>query len=274
MDLPLKTPQETFVDEPKGVDDVNIHDLALSIEGGKNINDLHIYEAISIFLHTLKSIMKLQATPEQLAQMKSKIAPVASVQIEDGESTQDSGDDEGPDPTDAVAYLEYLIHTTDLTKSYEIAYDLSSEISNYQDPKVKAQNERVVRLFNLVSPPDVTIEQFLKRIHTYSSAISVSCYIHAAYLIFKLTVVHGVLLLTPCNIHRLTLAALRCLTKKLEDIFQKQKAFATVGGITTKDLCLIEVGFLFLCNFRLVVTEKSLNTYLCMFKDMNRMINE
>lgn len=136
----------------------------------------------------------------------------------------------------------------------EIEYHLANKVSN--------QNALLLKSFNLVNIPTLSIEQFLMRIKTYSSSTSVLVYIHSAYLIFKLSILLDIVPLTEYNAHRLILALIRCLTKNLEDVYQKQKSFATVGGVSEKDLFKIEMGFLYLCNFKLITGEEILNTYL------------
>lgn len=317
LELPLKPEQETFMDEPQSVSDVNIHDLVIDIQSNsKNINKLHIHQAIAVFLYTLEDIIKLQQHSELFRQFRSeqikhhsqlpnKIddasdnsnidnsstirsspmsspSPPSKVQKVHEEvsnqnnlknTTPDSlSDDTNNNPSDFLT-LEELLETTDLDKSYEIDFgDISSELIYYQDPKIISQNEHVLKGFNLVKPPNLSIEKFLERIKTYSSSISALCYIHAACLIFKLCIFNQVIKLDFYNVYRLILALLRCLTKKLEDIFQKQKTFATVGGVSLNDLLKMEVGFLFLCNFKLVVNEHCLNDYLNDFASLRTFV--
>ena len=71
-----------------------------------------------------------------------------------------------------------------------------------------------------------------------------------------------VLPLSMFNVHRVILSLIRCLTKKLEDVYQSQTNYATVVGVSKKDLFKLEVGFLFLCNFQLVVGEQILNDFV------------
>lgn len=139
---------------------------------------------------------------------------------------------------------------------------LSKEVSFHMNPKTKQQAEHLLKAFMLAKAPLVTVEQFLVRIKTYLLSISVSVYIHSAYMLFKLCVLLDVTQITHLNVYRFILALLRCLVKKLEDIYQKQKSFATVGGVDLKDLCKIEVSFLYLFNFKLMCSEDILNQFL------------
>ncbi|CAH6719058.1 hypothetical protein CLIB1444_01S20538 [[Candida] jaroonii] len=307
LELPLKIHQETFTDEPKEINDVNIHDLAINIgDNVKDINSLHLVEAIAILLHSLEDIIKLNDHGDLLQQFRRQQLKKRNIDLDhhrqqsitiDSSSSEDSTTDiRKPTPPNSppakvlkvdndfalkertpdslieehdLITIEQLLQSTNIDDINTIDFDdITEEYQYYQNMKIVEQNQHVIKNFNLIQPPDLSIEQFLNRIKTYSPSTSVSCYIHATLLIFKLSVLHDVLPLTLCNVHRIILASIRCSTKKLEDIYQKQKTFATVGGVTLKDLYRIEVGFLFLCNFRLVVGEDSLNNYLKEFTDL------
>lgn len=150
---------------------------------------------------------------------------------------------------------------------------LQQELSYHESSRNTSQAAHLLKIFNLVKVPPILPEQFLLRIHTYSSSTSVLVYIHSAFLIFRLAVLLDVLPLTEFNVHRVILALIRCLTKKLEDVYQKQKAFSTVGGVSQKELFKIEVSFLYLCNFKLIVGRQSLDRYLKdQFPDLHNLL--
>lgn len=139
---------------------------------------------------------------------------------------------------------------------------LQNELNYFEKPQINEQTIHLIKTFNLVKIPNISIEDFLIRIKTYSSSISVLSYIHAAFMIYKLSIILAVVPLSSFNVYRLLLALIRCLAKTLEDVYQKQKSFATVGGVSPKELFKIEVGFLYLCNFRVVIGESILNNFL------------
>lgn len=174
-----------------------------------------------------------------------------------------------PDPLDPVEFIstELLVQTTSLERvpnpiTTHSSSRLRKEVLFHSNPKTKAQAEHLVKCFGLARPPPISIKEFLLRINKYSPSVSVSVYIHSAYLLFKLGVLLDVVGFTELNVYRFILALIRSLTKKCEDIYQKQKSFAMVGGMALRDLGKIEVSFLYLCNFKLVVSEFILNDFL------------
>lgn len=200
------------------------------------------------------------------------LLPKYSTLSSDGLNTPSPDTDFAEEFTETVTDVmfistESLIQTTSLDMLADPITNhsnerLKKEVSYHLAPKIKQQAEHLLRYFGLAKAPPLSIEQFLLRIKTYSPSVSVSVYIHSAYMLFKLCVLLDVVPLTLLNVYRFILALIRCLTKKLEDIHQKQKSFATVGGVALKDLCKIEVSFLYLLNFKLVVSEHILNDFL------------
>ncbi|EMG47232.1 hypothetical protein SBY92_000124 [Candida maltosa Xu316] len=161
--------------------------------------------------------------------------------------------------------IEKLIETTDLSKSQSQTLKLSDinldklkdEILNHQP-----QNKHLLKIFNLLKTPNVTIDQFLIRIKTYSPSISTSSYLHSAFLLYKLIIYLNNIELTLNNSFRFTVASIRCSTKVIEDVYQKQSIFSNVVGVNLKDLFKIEMGFLYLINFNLIISELLLNHFL------------
>lgn len=139
---------------------------------------------------------------------------------------------------------------------------IQEEYNFAKEFKLSNQTAHLLKSFNLLQAPSLSIEEFLTRIKTYSPSISILSYVHAAYIMFKLCIILDMVPLTNLNVYRFIIGLIRCLTKCLEDVYQKQTPFATVGGVSTKILYKIELGFLYLCNFKLLVGEDILNNFL------------
>lgn len=325
-DIPLKRPQETFVDDPGSLDEVNLTELEFDLANDiKDINKLHIFHAVAVFKTVLKNLIFLGQNRDALLEFRRQRLEASSIDvdvlsgqiqdlqlpnpgfhaddlplpveepsfeplkkvlsIESTASDMPAGvperefadtwsladDFEEPKPSlgeeGAFISTESLVQSTSL----EMVADpitthcidrLKKEVLFHMSPKIKKQADYLLRSFSLAKEPQISIDEFLVRIMTYLPSISVSVYIHSAYMIYKLCVFFDAAELNALNVHRFILALLRCLTKKLEDVHQKQKNFATVGGVALSELCKIEVSFLYLFNFKMVVSEFILNDFL------------
>ncbi|RLV84679.1 hypothetical protein JA9_000587 [Meyerozyma sp. JA9] len=315
-EIPLKRSEETFVDEPKSLVDVNDMELSFDLEHKvKNINSLHVFHAIVILRNTVEVIIRLQEDPQRFQHFRNSQLALLGIHIDDSgvpyiadsnsnncnntpdittpphspplkvakiakedpssyhlkdatpESTESPGDGESVEaPTSSYIAIELLLKE-DIPDVTEPITGCSSkriyrEMQTTRKQKAAAQYSHLLKAFNLASEPTISVESFLMRINTYSSSTSVSVYIHAAFLIYKLAVIMDVLPLSMFNVHRVILSSIRCSTKKLEDVYQSQTNYATVVGVSKKDLFKLEMGFLFLCNFQLVVGEQILNDFV------------
>ncbi|RLV94188.1 hypothetical protein JA1_001991 [Spathaspora sp. JA1] len=177
------------------------------------------------------------------------------------------GDDDDEDRLPFAAYIpiQSLVEDSNLEATPFPITDINIEKIKSQvlnSSRKRSQNQHLLKVFNLVKVPPVSIEQFLLRIKQYSPSISVTSYIHSAFTMFKMTVLLDLIPLTMNNVYRFIVASIRCATKNIEDVYQKQKVFATVVGVSLKDLYRIEVGFLYLCDFKVIVGELMLNKFL------------
>jgi len=66
--------------------------------------------------------------------------------------------------------------------------------------------------------------------------------------------------ITPYTVHRLLLSAFVAACKYVEDGYFSMQAFAQVGGVSLKDLLLLEVSFLKLTGCRLYVPQETFDT--------------
>ncbi|EGW31492.1 uncharacterized protein SPAPADRAFT_62062 [Spathaspora passalidarum NRRL Y-27907] len=185
--------------------------------------------------------------------------------IDDITYNLDHGDDEDRIQLASYIPVQSLVEETDLDVVPSPITDINLENIKSQvlnSSRKRSQNQHLLKIFNLVKVPPLSIEQFLLRIKQYSPSISVSSYIHSAFVMFKLTVLLDLVPLTMHNVYRFIVASIRCATKNIEDIYQKQKVFATVVGVSLKDLFRLEVGFLYLCDFKVIIGELMLNNFL------------
>ncbi|KAK9460811.1 cyclin-domain-containing protein [Lipomyces oligophaga] len=120
--------------------------------------------------------------------------------------------------------------------------------------EIERANQRVIisRRFWSKSVPGIDIGKYVERLHQYCP-ISPAVYLTTSVYLWRLCVVHRAVPLTPLNVHRLVLAALRVASKTLEDVNHPQRRFAKVGGLSDAELGRLEIGFLFLMGFDLRV---------------------
>ena len=123
------------------------------------------------------------------------------------------------------------------------------------------QHRIIVRKFYSKTPPPISLENYLGRMHRYcpmSTAVmlATSLYLH------RLTLVERVLAVTPRNVHRLLLGGLVTAMKALEDITYSHRRLAKVGGVSPTELGRLEISFCFVANFDLIVDAEMLTRHV------------
>ncbi|KAL8948555.1 MAG: hypothetical protein Q9222_005264 [Ikaeria aurantiellina] len=132
------------------------------------------------------------------------------------------------------------------------------------------QDSWVSKKFNSKKPPPIPLEEYLLRLHKFCPT-STGVYLAAGLYIYQIVVHHRSICVTPRNVHRLFLAALRVAGKANHDYNYHHNRFAIVGGVTAPELARLEVNLCYLADFELRATAEMLQKYAHIAKDRTRM---
>lgn len=119
------------------------------------------------------------------------------------------------------------------------------------------QHNVLAKRFYSKKAPPISLEDYLLRLHKYCP-MSTAVYLAASLYITRMVFTEKALFVTPRNVHRLVLAALRVAMKALEDLSYPHARFARVGGVAERELTRLEVTFCFLTDFDLRVDAHAL----------------
>lgn len=97
--------------------------------------------------------------------------------------------------------------------------------------------------------------------------MSTAVYLAASLYITRMVFTEKALSVTPRNVHRLILAALRVAMKALEDLSYPHARFARVGGVAERELTRLEITFCFLTDFDLRVDAPTLLSQAKLLQD-------
>lgn len=129
-------------------------------------------------------------------------------------------------------------------------------IASNMEP-LNSQHGAITRKFYSKKPPQISLEEYLMRLHQYCP-MSTAVYLATSLYIFRLSMVERLIPVTSRNVHRLVLAGLRVTMKVLEDFSYPHRRFAKVGGVSETELGKLEVSFCFVTNFELRVDREGL----------------
>ncbi|CAG7908578.1 hypothetical protein BRARA_D02705 [Brassica rapa] len=131
--------------------------------------------------------------------------------------------------------------------------------SNDLTRRVTTQSQSV-SVFHGLSRPTITIHSYLERIFKYANC-SPSCFVVAYVYLDRFTQRQPSLPINSFNVHRLLITSVMVSAKFLDDLYYNNAYYAKVGGISTKEMNLLELDFLFGLGFDLNVKPNTFHAY-------------
>ncbi|XP_055826966.1 cyclin-U4-1-like [Solanum dulcamara] len=130
--------------------------------------------------------------------------------------------------------------------------------------RVAESNDRYsgqkVSIFDGLTRPTISVQSYLERIFKYANC-SPSCFIVAYIYLDRFSQRQPLLPINSFNVHRLLITSVLVSAKFMDDIFYNNGYYGKVGGISTREMNLLEVDFLFGIGFQLNVTPTTFHTY-------------
>ncbi|OKL60455.1 hypothetical protein UA08_04399 [Talaromyces atroroseus] len=136
-------------------------------------------------------------------------------------------------------------------------------------PAGVVQHNVLAKRFYSKRAPPIPLDEYLLRLHKYCP-MSTAVYLAASLYITRMVFAERALSVTPRNVHRLMLAALRVAMKALEDLSYPHARFARVGGVAERELTRLEITFCFLTDFDLRVDAPALLRQATLLQDTPR----
>ena len=142
--------------------------------------------------------------------------------------------------------------------------DLLSEAEEEQ----QTTTSTLIQDFLSKKPPQISINKYLKRFMKYSKPEPSTLIISLIYI--DKICENSNLQLTMFNIHRLVFACLIVAIKYNEDDYYSNEYYAKVGGITLKELNLLEYNILILLDFNVFIDDLVYESYENQIKDYGK----
>jgi len=121
-------------------------------------------------------------------------------------------------------------------------------------------NQTAVTRFQALRAPQIAIKSYLERIVKYSNC-SEECFVLALIYIDRLIKVNEKFMLNSLNVHRLMITSVMLGAKFFDDQYYNNAHFGKVGGVSCKEINLLEIEFVFMINFNLYVETDLYETY-------------
>ncbi|KAJ0266183.1 Cyclin-U4-2 [Hirschfeldia incana] len=117
-----------------------------------------------------------------------------------------------------------------------------------------------ISAFSALTKPSIPIRSYMERIFKYANC-SDSCYIVAYIYLDRFIQKQPFVPIDSFNVHRLIITSVLVSAKFMDDMCYNNAYYAKIGGITTEEMNLLELDFLFGIGFQLNVTLSTYNNY-------------
>ncbi|GLU20862.1 hypothetical protein SLE2022_370400 [Rubroshorea leprosula] len=136
---------------------------------------------------------------------------------------------------------------------------LLQRVAESNDLGLRFRPQRI-SAFHGLSPPTISVQSYLERIFKYANC-SPSCFVVAYVYLDRFVQRQPLLAINSFNVHRLIISSVLVSVKFMDDIHYNNAYYAKVGGISTAEMNLLELDFLFGLGFQLNVTPSTFYTY-------------
>lgn len=114
--------------------------------------------------------------------------------------------------------------------------------------------------FHSRAPPGISVQDYLQRLTTHAT-LSPPILLSMVYYIDRLCAMYPAFTITSLTVHRFLIASATVASKGLSDSFWTNKTYARVGGVSIKELALLELEFLTRLDWRIVPKPEVLCDY-------------
>lgn len=114
--------------------------------------------------------------------------------------------------------------------------------------------------FHSRAPPGISVIDYLQRLTTHAT-LSPPILLSMVYYIDRLASYYPAFTISSLTVHRFLITAATVASKGLSDSFWTNKTYARVGGVSVKELALLELEFLVRVQWRIVPRPETLVDY-------------
>lgn len=114
--------------------------------------------------------------------------------------------------------------------------------------------------FHSRAPPGISVHDYLARL-TFHATLSPPILLSMVFFIDRLSSQFSTFIINSLTVHRFLITAATVASKGLSDSFWTNQTYARVGGVSVKELALLELELLMKCDWRIVPGPEQLVEY-------------
>lgn len=160
------------------------------------------------------------------------------------------------DPSVKVMPLKY--ETCDIKDLGVLVSDMLMELVRLNDG-IPLQDGQLTR-FHSRAPPGISVRDYLSRLIVHAT-ISPPILLSMVYYVDRLCALYPAFTISSLTVHRFLITAVTVAAKGLSDSFWTNNTYARVGGVSVRELALLELEFLRRLEWRIVPKPEVLVDY-------------
>lgn len=132
------------------------------------------------------------------------------------------------------------------------------ELIRFNDT-IPLKDGRLTR-FHSRAPPGISVGDYLQRLATHAT-LSAPILLSMVYYIDRLCALYPAFTISSLTVHRFLITSATVASKGLSDSFWTNKTYARVGGVSLRELALLELEFLWRVEWKIVPQPEALADY-------------
>ncbi|KAL8952375.1 MAG: hypothetical protein Q9222_001711 [Ikaeria aurantiellina] len=158
----------------------------------------------------------------------------------------------------AVKLMPAEYETCDVKDLVVLISKMLMELVRFND-EIPLKDGRLTR-FHSRAPPGISIKDYLQRLTTHAT-LSPPILLSMVYYIDRLCALYPAFTISSLTVHRFLITSATVASKGLSDSFWTNNLYARVGGVSLKELALLELEFLWRVEWRIVPKPEVLVDY-------------
>ena len=173
-------------------------------------------------------------------------------------SSQGSSPKRTRPPKAAVKYMPAKYETCDVKDLVLLISNMLMELVRFND-EIPLKDGGLTR-FHSRAPPGISVMDYLQRLTTHAT-LSPPILLSMVYYIDRLCTLYPAFTISSLTVHRFLITSATVASKGLSDSFWTNNTYARVGGVSLKELALLELEFLWRVEWRIVPKPEVLEDY-------------
>ena len=158
----------------------------------------------------------------------------------------------------AVKYMPAQYEACDTKNLVVLISNMLMELIRFND-EIPLKDGRLTR-FHSRAPPGISVIDYLQRLTTHAT-LSPPILLSMVYYIDRLCALYPAFTISSLTVHRFLITSATVASKGLSDSFWTNNTYARVGGVSLKELALLELEFLWRVEWRIVPKPEVLVDY-------------